>query len=190
MVAETRQDREIRKHCDLILPYLIGAILALSLHVSVFGQTVYKTPTGKKYHTSGHYANSSAISLSDALKLGLEPCAVCKPSPTNANSLVGDANGQVVYKTKTGSKYHKAGHYESSTAISLSEALKLGLEPCAICKPQGNNTSPTGATPLVSEPKSTPAKTTTSRQCRGTTKAGQRCKRMTTDASGYCYQHK
>lgn len=29
-----------------------------------------------------------------------------------------------------------------------------------------------------------------SRQCMGTTKAGQRCKRMTTDPSGYCYQHK
>ena len=27
-------------------------------------------------------------------------------------------------------------------------------------------------------------------QCKGITKAGARCKRMTTDADGYCYQHK
>lgn len=27
-------------------------------------------------------------------------------------------------------------------------------------------------------------------QCKGTTKAGRRCRRMTTDPSGFCYQHK
>lgn len=31
---------------------------------------------------------------------------------------------------------------------------------------------------------------TTSTQCRGTTKKGKRCKRMTKDPSGYCWQHK
>ena len=87
--------------------------------------------------------------------------------------------GQTVYKTETGKKYHTASHYENSTAITLEEALKLGLEACKVCKP--SQAADSGEKKIVN---------TSSRQCSGTTKAGNRCKRMTTDPSGYCYQHK
>jgi hypothetical protein len=41
----------------------------------------------------------------------------------------------IVYFTATGSKYHTESHYETAVPVSIVEALKLGLEPCSICKP-------------------------------------------------------
>ena len=55
-------------------------ILFFCLNVSA--QTVYKTPSGEKYHLSGcrMVKNvSSALTLDKALKLGLNPCKFCKP---------------------------------------------------------------------------------------------------------------
>jgi hypothetical protein len=51
------------------------------------GQSVYKTPTGKKYHlsTCRMVENTSAkISFDHAKELGLEPCKICKPDPQKA----------------------------------------------------------------------------------------------------------
>lgn len=45
-------------------------------------QTVYKTPSGKKYHTSDcrMVKNvSEAIDLNTAIELGLTPCKLCNP---------------------------------------------------------------------------------------------------------------
>ena len=45
---------------------------------------------------------------------------------------------QVVYVTKTGRKYHRAGcRYlkYSSRAVSREEAEHWGLEPCKVCRP-------------------------------------------------------
>jgi hypothetical protein len=122
------------------------------------------------------------------MKLGLEPCLVCKPTTSGTEEhshLIGDAEEEIVYMTKTGTRYHTSGHYSSSVGIALSEALKLGLEPCSICKPSSNGNSDTPNSLITS-----PTQKSTSAQCHGITKAGQRCKRMTTEPSGYCYQHK
>lgn len=43
-----------------------------------------------------------------------------------------------VYVTKNGKKYHKKNCSivkEGKTGIKLSEAIKRGLDPCAVCKP-------------------------------------------------------
>ena len=107
-------------------------------------------------------------------------------------SLITNANAQTVYKTPTGKKYHVKGHYESGIPISLSEAKGLSLGPCAVCKPivsADSNTQSEAANPVLTQSKPN-TNTSQSRQCRGTTKAGQQCKRMTTDSAGYCYQHK
>lgn len=59
----------------------------------------------------------------------------------------------------------------------------------------GTRTAPAGS-PAPAKSYSSPAKTSgrnesgcTSVQCHGTTKAGNRCRRTTTNCSGYCYQH-
>ena len=73
------------------------------LFVSTLGtsQTVYKTPSGAKYHlASCRMVNnvSKELPISEAIQLGLEPCKICKPpvldllskSPTKRTS--GESN--------------------------------------------------------------------------------------------------
>jgi hypothetical protein len=92
-------------------------------------------------------------------------------------------NAQTFYKTPSGKKYHLATCHmvkNVSEAITLNEAKELGLESCKICKPES----------VYSETPTKKAKGQDATvQCRGLTKAGTRCKHMTSIANGYCYQH-
>jgi methylphosphotriester-DNA--protein-cysteine methyltransferase len=91
---------------------------------------------------------------------------------------------QTVYKTPPGKKYHIASCRmveNVSSALTVAEANKSGLEPCKICKP---------ATATVQGLKSQPPSgVNTTVQCKGLTKAKARCKHMTSIANAYCYQH-
>jgi hypothetical protein len=93
-------------------------------------------------------------------------------------------NAQSVYKTPSGKKYHLASCRmveNVSEKLTVAEAVAIGLEPCKICKPE---TAAPG-------PDSNKAKGQTHTvQCKGITKAGTRCKHMTSIADGYCYQHR
>lgn len=85
-------------------------------------------------------------------------------------------SSRVVYKTKTGSKYHNNGcQYLRSSKIAVSEnkAKSQGLTACSVCRTDSKAVS----------------KRSYSVQCSGTTKAGNRCKRKTYNTSGRCYQH-
>ena|SRR5690606_12405165 len=103
---------------------------------------------------------------------------------------------QTVYLTKTGEKYHEKNcHHlrKSSISISLEDAKDRGYEPCKHCKPittiqrrQTPSTSTTNSTQINS---TTTQKTSVSVQCSATTQNGARCKRMTTNANGRCWQH-
>lgn len=48
-----------------------------------------------------------------------------------------DRNAQIVYVTRTGSKYHKEGcsYLKSKIPLSLSDAIDAGYEPCSKCRP-------------------------------------------------------
>ena len=90
---------------------------------------------------------------------------------------------QSVYKTPSGQKYHLATCHmvkNVSEKLTIAEAREMGLEPCKICKPPGSNNA-------VSPNKQQGQSSTV--QCKGYTKAGTRCKHMTSIANGYCYQH-
>jgi methylphosphotriester-DNA--protein-cysteine methyltransferase len=118
------------------------------------------------------------------------------------------SEAQTVYITKTGTKYHRAScQYlrKSQFAITMKEAVDRGYQPCSVCEPgslPAEKKSTQGADPKSADPNTTkqqptPKKTTPadtqqvkSQQCSAITKAGTRCKRMTTDPSGKCYQHK
>ena len=57
-------------------------LIAVCTHLHSTGQTVYKTPSGKKYHLEScrMVKNvSEEITIEEALRLGLEPCGICKP---------------------------------------------------------------------------------------------------------------
>jgi hypothetical protein len=91
---------------------------------------------------------------------------------------------QVVYVTKTGTKYHgtNCGYLHSSKIKStLTAATKSGLTACSRCK---------GSPSYIPKTSSSSSSTSTSSsQCSGTTQKGNRCKRMTKSSSGRCYQH-
>ncbi|HUP12009.1 MAG TPA: DUF5763 domain-containing protein, partial [Niastella sp.] len=59
--------------------------------------------------------------------------------------------------------------------------IELGLDPCKICNPQVVSTQSLSS--------NTPRGKKETVQCRGLTKAGTRCRHMTSLANGYCYQH-
>jgi Family of unknown function (DUF5763) len=92
---------------------------------------------------------------------------------------------QTVYKTPSGAKYHLSicrMVKNTSEELTLKEAVKQGLEPCKICKPQIMYSSG------ISSNKPHGQSTETA-QCIGLTKSGTRCKHMTRIANGYCFQH-
>lgn len=58
------------------------SVFLLLFALTISAQTVYKTPSGSKYHLSScrMVKNvSSSLSIEKALKQGLEPCKICKP---------------------------------------------------------------------------------------------------------------
>lgn len=92
---------------------------------------------------------------------------------------------QTVFKTPSGAKYHLASCRmvkNVSEEITTSKAKELGLQPCKICNPQNIY----GFAAPVSH-KAQGEGTTV--QCKGITKAGTRCKHMTSIGNGYCFQH-
>ncbi len=114
-------------------------------------------------------------------------------------SFVTNTIAQTVYVTKTGEKYHlEHCHYlkYSKREIKLKSAIDAGYGRCSVCKPSSKNSASNKSnsiSPSKSSRKihSTSVKKTssTSTQCMGTTKSGNRCKRKTKSASGRCYQH-
>ena len=110
-------------------------------------------------------------------------------------------SSQEVFTTKTGEKYHKSTcRYlkYSKYKIELEKAIQLGYDPCSVCKPPTKVSNTNNTTSSLKE--STETKTTTKNptvsskkavatQCTGKTKAGNRCKRMTKNSNGRCYQH-
>lgn len=94
------------------------------------------------------------------------------------------AVSQSVYKTPSGKKYHLSSCRmveNVSEKISVEEAVTLGLDPCKICKP--------AAAPVRMQASGKEQGQSSTTQCKGLTKAGNRCKHMTRIANGYCYQH-
>lgn len=101
-----------------------------------------------------------------------------------AVTVTGSIKAQTVFKTPSGQKYHLASCRmvrNVSQEITVAEANKMDLEPCKICNPQNIYN---GAPP----PHKAQGQNSTA-QCIGYTKAGNRCKHMTSIANGYCYQH-
>ncbi len=100
-------------------------------------------------------------------------------------------NGQEVYLTKTGKKYHKSTcRYlkYSKRKVTLEEVKQFGYRPCLVCKP---GTKIIAKEKRVGIPKddATVPMPSVAIQCTGKTKSGRRCKRKTKNANGKCYQH-
>lgn len=103
--------------------------------------------------------------------------------------------------TKTGTKYHRCScQYlrSSSIEVSMEQATNNGYTACSVCRPPAaNSNSQPARVPLhgdttvrkSGQPYQPVEHSTRSTQCNATTKAGSRCKRMTTESNGRCWQH-
>lgn len=107
--------------------------------------TVYITKTGSKYHRgrcSYLRYSSIPIDLNRAVEMGYTPCSRCKPPAPSvfpkyeSKTKQAEQKEEIVYITKTGSKYHRFGcRYlrKSSIPITLKKAKEYGYTPCSVC---------------------------------------------------------
>jgi hypothetical protein len=97
---------------------------------------------------------------------------------------------QTVFVTKSGKKYHTEECRYSATAypVSLSDAIKRGYAPCKVCKPESGSTINSNENNFYQEPPKD-SQYAEKVQCSATTKSGNRCKRMTKNVNGLCWQH-
>ena len=75
---------------------IVLTLYLLMLSVFVHGQTVYRTPAGKKYHTATcRYVKnvSHRMDIKDAAKLGLSPCAQCNPGGQRLGAVSSASSG-------------------------------------------------------------------------------------------------
>lgn len=95
------------------MKYLISIFLCLTLNLS--GQTVYRTPSGTKFHLSScrMVKNvSSSLSINNALEMGLQPCKICNPNAASVYGIVSkpkkvhgvDKGNQCLGITKAGTR--------------------------------------------------------------------------------------
>ena len=79
--------------------YIIGLLVIVS--ATCFGQTVYTSDKGEKYHTADCKLSGDAngIKLADAKKKGKSACGVCKPDEWVKAKLI-----QCAGKTKDGTR--------------------------------------------------------------------------------------
>lgn len=137
-------------------------MILLLAAINLSAQTVYITKSGTKYHKSDcRYLSQSkiAVELEEAVDRGYLPCSVCgPPAKSKANSggtkmgayqtkdssiektssKQNAVSAQIVYITKSGTKYHKSecGYLKSSKfQITLEEAIDRGYTQCSVCKP-------------------------------------------------------
>ena len=104
------------------------------------------------------------------------------------------AHDQVVYVTKTGSKYHTSSCRSlraSKIAMSLSDAAAR-YQPCKICHPPvpGSDAATTPTHANAAAPASAPAqRVAEAGRCQAITKKGTQCSRRAKAGSKYCWQH-
>lgn len=107
-------------------------------------------------------------------------------------------SAQTVCITKSGEKYHKSSckylKY-SKKEITLKKAIELGYKACSVCRPtqKSEELSSTTKNKITSNKSKKTTKETSKKvesvQCSGKTNSGSRCKRMTKNSNGRCYQH-
>ena len=117
---------------------VLAVVLLVFLVSGVFAGDVYVTKSGSKYHAQGcsliANKDAQAIPLDEAIARGLSACARCLASNQASAQ---DEKADVVYFTKSGTKYHKANcnliKNRQTSSATIDEAVKKGLEPCGRC---------------------------------------------------------
>jgi len=160
------------------LTKIVTSIL-LILTIFSYGQDVYKTPSGKKYHLSScrmvENVSAKLLSTGDVSSYGLSPCKVCKPPTTNSlsNSLSGNNKAQ-----GTSSSTRCLGKTQKGTRCKHMTRIANGY-----CYQHTKQNSSSNASNY-----NTPQQSTTLSLCGARTKSGGSCRRKV-KGGGRCYQH-
>lgn len=99
----------------------------------------YKDAAGKKVWSKKSTAKKWVVPDSKDVSKAIKPTATPtpKPTPTPVPTKTADKSmSQIVYISATGACYHckaTCGNMKKSTAVTLEEALDLGLRPCKNC---------------------------------------------------------
>ena len=173
---------------------MVAAVLFLfvqCLAQSASDPTVYVTRTGAKYHRatcSSLRSSSIPMALSEAVQ-SYSSCSRCNPPSPSANS------SDAASLNTSGTATPRVQSYSGSKAQCLG-ITKKGLQckrttsdPSGYCYQHTNQASASSVVPSSSATPSRSSSIGIRVQCSGITKKGARCKRMTSDPSGYCYQH-
>jgi micrococcal nuclease len=97
---------------------------------------------------------------------------------------------QLVYLTRTGTKYHREGcRYlaRSQIPIALKDAVRY--EPCSVCKPPTLQAAEKAPAVVQAVPPSTSTPPASPGRCQAITKKGSQCSRRAQAGSSYCWQH-
>lgn len=135
--------------------------------------------------------SNKKIELRSDVKKSLASSTV-KPKSIENNGLQSYAKESFVYKTPSGKKYHTAVcRYVKNVAhkVSVAEAEALGLLPCSQCTPDRKESHQQTSLSLGIKAGESNGSEVVAVRCQGATKAGVRCKRMTKNVNGYCFQH-
>jgi hypothetical protein len=108
---------------------------------------------------------------------------------------LGAQASEIVYVTKTGAKYHRAGCTSlrlSKIAMTLAAAAEI-YGPCKICNPPTlvRGTPVRAESEAIARPpeNTSVARTPQTSRCQATTKKGTQCLRTAKAGSKYCWQH-
>ena len=103
------------------------------------GAEIYRTDEqGTIVVTADQNKKISVDKKASTVKENAPPVVVAKPSEKVEDTPVASDNqSQVVYRTRTGKKYHRAGcsYLKSIIETTVSEAKAMGLGPCSRCTP-------------------------------------------------------
>lgn len=102
------------------------------------GANIYRTDEqGTIQVTADQYKKITVDKKASTVKENAPPAVIYTESEESAenNSVVNDSQSDVVYRTKTGSKYHRSGcsYLKSKIETTVSEAQSMGLGPCSRC---------------------------------------------------------
>lgn len=157
---------------------------------SVFGQSVYKTPAGKKYHLAScrmvENVSTKLVGEQSISHYGLSPCKICKPPAKNQITtklgLVGKAVGESV-------SVQCKGYTQKGTRCKHKTRLANGY--CYQHTKQNSSSSynsSSTSTYFRSSSSSTSRSSSTTARCGAKTQSGGYCKRKV-KGGGRCYQH-
>jgi hypothetical protein len=114
--------------------------------------------------------------------------AAVLPAANDANDSANPE--QVVYVTRTGTKYHRDGCSflaRSKLPVALKDVGSHG--PCSVCKPPTLGKGGPASVAVPAALRSAPAPPAADFRCQAITKKGTQCSRRAQAGSSYCWQH-